>query len=108
MPLEPTFRIAVEHDRRGSARLELEGELDIAGVPRLRRLFAAVVEQDAPLLVDLRRLRFVDLAGVRLLRHELPALSADRAADLEVSGATGQVARLLELLGPRRSFALTA
>jgi anti-anti-sigma factor len=91
-PLSPAFSVAIGYDRRGVCHVALEGELDIASLARLRRLFDAALGDSRSMVLDLRRLRFVDLPGVRLLAE------LSRSCDLEVSGATGQVARLLDLL----------
>ncbi len=88
----PSFRVAIAYDRHGTPHVALEGELDIASLVRLRRLFDAALGDRRHMVLDLRRLRFVDLPGVRLLAE------LSRSCDLEVSGATGQVARLLDLL----------
>jgi anti-anti-sigma factor len=91
----PAFRVAIGYDRHGTPHVALEGELDIASIARLRRLLVAARGDGRRMVLDLRRLRFVDLPGVRLLA-ELAV-----TCDLEVAGANGQVARLLELLRVR-------
>ena len=88
----PALEVDVRYDRDGTPHMALEGELDIASLARLRRLFLAALGDRRRMVLDLRRLRFVDLPGVRLLA-ELSTL-----CELEVAGATGQVARLLDLL----------
>jgi anti-anti-sigma factor len=100
-PPPPVFRVAVGYDRSGTPRMELEGELDIASLGRLRRLFDAAIVDGVRVVLDLARLRFVDLPGVRLLL-ELRGVAARHACDFELSGATGQVARLLEFFEPRQ------
>jgi anti-anti-sigma factor len=88
----PSFCVAIGYDRQGTPHVALEGELDIASTARLRRLLDAALDDRRRMVLDLRLLRFVDLPNVRLLAE------LSRACDLEVSGATGQVARLLDLL----------
>ncbi len=100
--MSPAFRVAIGYDRDGTPHVALEGELDIASLARLRRLFVAALGDCRRMVLDLRRLRFVDLPGVRLLA-ELAAV-----CELEVAGATGQVARLLELLRVRSGVPVAA
>ena len=103
----PAFSVAIGYEHDGTPHMALEGELDIASLGRLRRVFEAVLGDSCRMVLDLGRLRFLDLPAVRLLR-EFDGEAADRACRLEVSGATGQVARLLELIGLRGQPALTA
>lgn len=61
----------------GRARLTLEGELDIATIPRLDAAVDAVLAQSPrELAVDLRPLGFLDSSGLRAF-----ILLADRAAE---------------------------
>jgi anti-anti-sigma factor len=94
---DPTnLRVAIEYDALGHTRVELVGELDIASLSPVRRLLYAVLEDCARLAVDLHGLHFLDLPGMRLL-SELTAAAAGRDCALHVEGATGQVARLMQL-----------
>jgi anti-anti-sigma factor len=96
----PGLQVAISYGRRGETTVELVGELDIASLSRLRRLLLALLEDCVRVAVDLRKLRFVDLPGVRLL-VEVAAVAAGRDCRLEMEGASGQVARLLELTSAR-------
>ena len=93
---EPRFSLAVEYRSRGRTLVQLGGELDIAGLGSLRRLLYALVEEGRGVLLDLRALRFVDVPGVRLL-VDLAALARRRDCDLAMTGAGGEVARVLDL-----------
>ena len=52
----------------GQTRVVLAGELDIASAPDLEReLAAAEVDAPATLVLDLRRVEFIDSTGIRTL-----------------------------------------
>jgi anti-sigma B factor antagonist len=56
--------------------IELLGELDIAGAPRMEEELLRVESTDAAsIVVDLRRLEFIDSTGIRLL-----VMAADRSS----------------------------
>jgi anti-anti-sigma factor len=93
---QPELELAITYGRRGETSIRLDGELDIASLPRVRRVLYALLEDCVRVAVDLRALRFVDLPGVRLL-VEVAAVAAGRECRLEMHGASGQVARLREL-----------
>jgi len=83
--------------RDGDAHVvELLGELDIAGAPRLEQEFRDVEAGDAgSIIVDLRGLEFIDSTGIRLL-----LMAADRcAADARMTILRGpkQVHRVFEI-----------
>jgi anti-anti-sigma factor len=61
--LEPEFRLVVT-TRAGGALVVPHGELDLATAPELE---AALLTQTGPVVVDLRRLSFVDASGLRVL-----------------------------------------
>jgi anti-anti-sigma factor len=69
---------AVEVSRQNATiMLALEGELDLATVSRLEREIESAEKADhAVLLLDLRRLRFIDSSGLRLI-----LLTAERARE---------------------------
>lgn len=80
-------------------RLQAIGELDLAATPTLRdrvgELLAAGFRQ---LVIDLRRVTFIDLTGVRLLLK----LAQDASADgwrLSLIQPDGQVHQILTLTG---------
>jgi anti-anti-sigma factor len=98
--LMPDLELAISYGRQGETSVRLEGELDIASLQRVRRVLYALLDDCVRVAVDLRRLRFVDLPGVRML-VELAAVAASRDCRLELEGASGQVARVLELTSAR-------
>ena len=57
------FRVVVSEHAAGTAVVP-EGDLDVATA---RELDAVLATQSGPVVVDLRRLSFVDLAGLRML-----------------------------------------
>ena len=63
----PLLEIGIERTD-GQVRLTLDGELDISSASRVEREIA-LVEDGAPgvLIIDLRRLRFMDSTGLRIV-----------------------------------------
>ena len=92
--------------RDGDAHVvELLGELDIAGAPRLEQEFRDVEAGDAgSIIVDLRGLEFIDSTGIRLL-----VMAAERCTEGRFSLLRGprQVHRVFEItdLADRLPFA---
>ena len=60
------FRVDVERDG-GSTSLALVGELDLATVERVHARLPEIYDGTRRLVVDLRRLEFIDSTGLRLL-----------------------------------------
>jgi anti-sigma B factor antagonist len=58
------FHLTLERDERGTCRLTLHGELDLATAARLEQ---ALAEAGDDVLLDLRALTFMDSTGVRAL-----------------------------------------
>ena len=70
------------------------GELDMASAPELERLLS---EQEGPVLLDLRSLRFIDSSGLRIL---VGAEERSRRDGLDLRLATGPATqRILDLTG---------
>src|SRR4051794_19983799 len=92
----PDFRMTIEHGRHARTSIVLSGELDIASVARVRKVFYALLDAEDAGQVDvsLGDLHFVDVPSVRLLA-ELAVVAARRDVALELAGASGQVARML-------------
>ena len=97
----------VVHERDGSARLELAGELDMNGVIQTER---AVREasglSESALTIDLSELTFIDLFGARtLLRLADEAQAGGRK--VAIANPRPHIRRLFELitdLAPGRSL----
>jgi len=90
----------------GCRRIQIEGELDLAVVPRLRQALGRA-ERSRRVLIDLERCDFIDLAALALL---VQAGREGQAADrwLTVYGAGGQPLRLFEMLGLAEALILRA
>ena len=82
----------------GWSVIEISGELDIQGVPELRRLLLLAGHQ---LVLDLRGVTFVDCGGLRTIVG--PASGAPRRI---VAEEIGRIHRLLRLTGWEKSVAL--
>ena len=82
----------------GWSVIEISGELDIQGVPELRRLLLLAGHQ---LVLDLREVTFVDCGGLRTIVG--PVSGAPRRIVVE---EIGHIHRLLRLTGWEKSVAL--
>ena len=105
--MRPDLEVAISYGRRGESTVRLRGELDIASTARVRRLLDALLDEGARIAVDLSRLSFVDLPGVRML-VEVADHAAGRGCPLQLTGVTGQVARVFELTSARSALPLAA
>jgi anti-sigma B factor antagonist len=79
--------------------IKLSGELDLAASPTLEReLERALTRPDGPLVVDLRKLEFIDSTGLSVLvrAHQR---AGERGRRFVLAGASAQVHRLLSLTG---------
>lgn len=102
-PAEPLLRVE-RHDRDGVPYLELVGELDLSTVDPLK-LRLELVERDDPetIVVDLRRVTFMDSMGLGILvSHRLRARQAGRRL-LLVEGPK-HVQDVFELTGMQDQF----
>jgi anti-anti-sigma factor len=92
----PSLDVTTEQ-HAGHTRVVLVGELDIANAEGLERELNAVEDNlSGALVLDLRRLEFIDSTGLRtLIAADERARSAGRR--LAVVRAPNAVARLLEL-----------
>ena len=100
---EPLLRVE-RHDRDGVPHLELVGELDLSTVDPLK-LRLELVERDEPeaIVVDLRRVTFMDSMGLGILvSHRLRAKQAGRRL-LLVEGPK-HIQDLFELTGMADQF----
>ena len=79
----------------------LQGELDMCTAPLLQRAFAVDRVRDArTVLVDVERLSFIDLSGLRPLLGL--ALERPAGSDFAMTSGPRKVQRLIELSGLRR------
>jgi anti-sigma B factor antagonist len=102
-PSEPLLRVE-RRDRGGIPHLELIGELDLSTVDPLK-LRLELVERDDPeaIVVDLRRVTFMDSMGLGILvSHRLRAKQAGRRL-LLVEGPK-HIQDLFELTGMADQF----
>lgn len=86
--------------------LRLEGELDLAGAPRLTAAVEAWPASPAagrPLVLDLSGVSFMDSTGVRVLVDAARTARQDEQA-LALLNPSPAVTRVLDLVDLRRSF----
>jgi anti-sigma B factor antagonist len=94
-------RFAVSGERvNGTARVRLEGEMDLAVIGEVDREMQRAEATDAERIVlDLDGLEFMDASGIRLLL-ELNERSQSNGGRLRITGiGAPQVRRVLELTG---------
>ena len=89
------------YDQDGWSIIVISGELDIQGIPELRRLLLLAGHR---LVLDLRRVTFIDCGGLRTIVGPLSGAAPRRI----VSEENGHVHRLLRLTGWEASVALYA
>jgi anti-anti-sigma factor len=82
----------------GGLVLALSGEFDLTAVDRFREAFDAVLLADqAEIIIDFSRLRFMDSSGIAQLIIAINRL-ATVERKLRACGISGQVERVLELV----------
>lgn len=96
-PAEVRFECECKLDARGSATLELSGELDRAVCGLFEARLAEAQRASAVVILDLHRLGFMDSAGYAVLVRAARASSPE--AKILLAGCSGQVGRLLNLVG---------
>ncbi|MFZ1994861.1 MAG: STAS domain-containing protein [Solirubrobacteraceae bacterium] len=102
----PDFNV-ISVRRDDEVIVALRGEVDLAAVPLLEReLSLGSVREARDVLVDVERVAFMDLSGLRpLLSLVLPSRPGHRVA---ITAGSAPVQRLLELSGLRRHFNVVA
>jgi anti-sigma B factor antagonist len=102
----PPFGV-VSVSREDEVIVALHGEVDVATAPLLEAELALSPVQDARMvLVDLERVAFMDLTGLRpLLRLAAPARPGRR---ISITAGPPSLQRLLDLTGLRRHFTVVA
>jgi anti-sigma B factor antagonist len=94
---EPSFAITIS--RVGdTCLLAVSGELDMATARQLRAALDAESEGDAPIVVDLAALDFIDITGLRALL-DAAGHAAAKGLGFEVLNPSASVRRLLDLTG---------
>ncbi len=82
--------------------VEVHGELDCSTVPSLEGHMDSVLHDGrGPVVLDLRELRFIDVAGLRLTVR-LEARAQLHGVPFSMLEGHGPVARVFELTGMRR------
>jgi anti-anti-sigma factor len=95
---EPVLRIMQRTTDAGTVVLTLQGDIDIATVGTLTSRLADVCDAAGDVTVDLRRVRFLDCLGLRVLleQHER---SAQRGFRIDFVQGPAPVRRVFELTG---------
>jgi anti-anti-sigma factor len=102
-PADVAFRCDVVHER-ARVRIVVAGELDLAGVPRLEQTLRTFLYTGfGRVVIDLRRLSFIDSTGLHLI---LRYAEAARRADVRFGLIPGPpaVQRIFELTGTDALF----
>ena len=99
MPDGPGFSIEVDASGDGGrTTVKVRGDVDIATSPELARVGRERLAQ-GPLVLDLRRVGFMDSSGVRAL-NGLVELAAEQGAELRICDELSDpVTQVLELTG---------
>jgi anti-sigma B factor antagonist len=93
--------LEIRHDSREDGRVvvALQGQVDLATAPQLAQAVAGAAKQGSgAVVVDLTDVDFLDSAGVRALVESAQA-AATAGVAVTVTGASGWVARVLEITG---------
>lgn len=95
---EPPFRLTLQPER-DAIRATLAGDLDLATAPELRGSLEELIERGfTRLVIDLRELSFIDVAGLRMLL-ELDTASRRDGWRLALVPPPPPVRRIFELTG---------
>jgi anti-sigma B factor antagonist len=93
---------SVLHRVADTTRVELHGELDCASVPSLEGAMEGVIVRGAgPVRLDLRDLRFIDVAALRLTVR-LEARAQMHGVDFALVRGPRPVQRVFEMTGMER------
>jgi anti-anti-sigma factor len=93
--------LVVRAEREGNAhRLALCGELDLANAATVEaELEAALADEEAEVIVDMRQLEFIDSTGIALLVATLSRDDAERPRVRFIPSTAIAVTRVLDLTG---------
>jgi anti-sigma B factor antagonist len=96
---EAAARLKTEvRQKDGRADVALRGELDLATIPVAERAVAKIAEGADTLVLDLRRLTFIDSSGLRLILTTAEKWGGD-SRQLFIVRGPAQVERVFELTG---------
>ncbi len=99
------FQLSVR-DQNSARLIEVSGELDLASAPDLETELNRLGDSDVELVIlDLRKLRFIDSTGISLLAKAHRA-AEDAGRRFAVVKGPRQVQRLLELAGLEQRLTL--
>ena len=97
-PRYDALRLATRRSDDGPVSVTPAGELDLASAPQLESELLALLESGTPrLTIDLRRLSFMDCAGLSAMRR-VEAMGGVLGCEVEVLTAPGPAQRLIELV----------
>ncbi len=100
------FHVGVRRD--GEAELvEVRGELDLASGPRLEAELGKISADTRLVIIDLRRLEFMDSTGLSIIVRAHQRLAA-AGCELGLVRGSPQVQRLLDLTGVAERLRLVA
>jgi anti-sigma B factor antagonist len=96
----PPYRFSCSRraESGGLVRLLLAGELDLAAVPRFRKVLGDIQDDSGRVLLDLKALTLIDCAGLSVIFTAAERARNERAV-LILHGPRGQVRRMLDLVG---------
>jgi anti-sigma B factor antagonist len=80
------------------------GEIDLASAPRVGLALEPFAGQ--PVVLDLRRVEFMDSAGLKVLLRQRSRIE-ESGGDLRLVVGNGAVGRLLELTGVSGAFSIS-
>jgi anti-anti-sigma factor len=92
--------LAVDVERDGdAATVRIDGELEFATAPQLRTILLDLAHDGArPVVLDMRRVSFLDSVGISLLIQAKKRLAAS-GSDLVLQAPQANVRRVLEISG---------
>lgn len=97
MSISPELAI-LSTERDGDAVLEVEGEIDMSSAPALDAVMASLDEQQPRLVVDLRKVGFIDSTGLCILLRAHRRLE-EEGRRLVLADPSPAVRRLLDITG---------
>jgi len=101
------MEMAVENVNAVAVAVVPVEELDASNVAEFKRDMAPILEARRDLVLDLRRLRFVDSSGMGAILSCLRQLTA-KGGDLKLCGMSRQVRSVFELVRMHRIFDIYA